>query len=228
MTRRDVETRLPCPVCLGVTMSKTRLSGRGQDLTLDACPRCGGIWFELGEVQRLRAHPPDALWKLVQQRAEPHRGQCHHCQAIILRNAEKCEACGAANRIDCPSCQRQMDAQTHEGLRLDTCRDCRGVWFDHVELEAVWRLAQTSARGAQPRRGASDAAEIGSYLLLDSLMYSPHLVVYGAHAAGMAIETGAHALANAPEVAGAAVEGAGELAAGAFEAIVAIISGIFD
>ena len=227
MKRRDVETRLPCPVCLGVTMRKTRLTGRGQDLTLDACPRCGGIWFELGEVQRLRAHPPDALWKLVQQRHQPHRGPCHHCQAIIDRNAEKCDACGEINRIECPSCQREMDVQTHEGLRLDTCARCRGVWFDHVELEAVWKLALTASRKA-PARYGGDAAEIGTYVVLDSLMYSPHLVVYGAQAAGMAIESGAHALANAPEVAGAAVEGAGELAAGAFEAIVAIISGIFD
>lgn len=227
MNRRDVETRLPCPVCLGVTMSKTRLSGRGQDLTLDACPRCGGIWFELGEVQRLRAHPPDALWKLVQQRHDPHRGPCHQCQAIIDRNADRCEACGEANRIECPSCQREMDVQTHEGLRLDTCRHCRGVWFDHIELEAVWKLAVTSAKSARTGRG-QDAAEIGSYLLLDTLMWSPHLVVYGAHAAGMAIQSGAQALTHAPEVAGAVVEGAGEVAAGAFEAIVAIISGIFD
>lgn len=227
MSRRGIETRLPCPVCLGVTMTKARLAGRGSELTLDACPRCGGIWFELGEVQQLRAHPPGALWKLVQQRREPHRGPCHHCQAIIDRNADKCEACGEANRIECPSCQREMDVQTHEGLRLDTCRECRGVWFDHVELEAVWALALTSARTARTGRG-EEAAEIGSYLLLDTLMWSPHLVVYGAQAAGMAIQSGAQALTNAPEVAGAVVEGAGDVAAGAFEAIVAIISGIFD
>ena len=227
MNRRAVETRLPCPVCLGVTMTKARLTGRGTELTLDACPRCGGIWFELGEVQQLRAHPPAALWKLVQQRHEPHRGPCHNCQAIIDRNADKCEACGEKNRIECPSCQREMDVQTLEGLRLDTCRHCRGVWFDHVELEAVWKLALTSARKSRGGRG-EDAAEIGTYLLLDTLMWSPHLVVYGAQAAGMAIQSGAQALTHAPEVAGAVVEGAGEVAAGAFEAIVAIISGIFE
>jgi Zn-finger nucleic acid-binding protein len=208
MNRRAVETRLPCPVCLGVTMTKARMTGRGSELTLDACPRCGGIWFELGEVQQLRAHPPAALWKLVQQRHEPHRGPCHNCQAIIDRNADKCEACGEKNRIECPSCQREMDVQTLEGLRLDTCRHCRGVWFDHVELEAVWKLALTSAR-----KGRSGSGED---------------VVYGAHAAGMAIQSGAQALTHAPEVAGAVVEGAGEVAAGAFEAIVAIISGIFE
>ena len=50
------ETRWPCPVCLGVKMEKT-VVGKGEggpdSLTLDHCARCGGMWFELGEVQRL-------------------------------------------------------------------------------------------------------------------------------------------------------------------------------
>jgi Zn-finger nucleic acid-binding protein len=228
MTGAAIETRLPCPVCLGVTMKKTTLSGRGQVLVLDHCPRCGGIWFELGEVQHLRAHPPQALWKLVQQNHEPYRGPCHNCQAIIDRNADKCGACGTKNRINCPSCDRELKVETHEGYRLDVCRNCKGVWFDHVELSAIWKLSLQATRDSRRRYGAVDAAADGSSLVLDSLIWAPDLVFHGAHAAGMAVQGGAELLTHAPEAVGALAEGAGEVAGGVFEAIVSIVGGMFD
>jgi Zn-finger nucleic acid-binding protein len=223
-----LETKLPCPVCLGVTMKKTTLTGRGQMLVLDHCPRCSGIWFELGEVQRLRARPPDALWKLVQQRHAPYKGPCHNCQAILDRNADRCGACGTTNRINCPSCDKELSVEEHEGYRLDVCRACKGVWFDHVELEAIWKLSLTASRRAPERSGATDAAEIGSYVLLDSLFWAPHLFLHGAHSAGMAATEVGGAMLSAPDAVGGIAEGAADAASGAFEAIVGIISGLVD
>ena len=37
----------------------------------------------------------------------------------------------------CPCCQSQMQVFHAAGLELDVCPDCRGVWFDGGELEAV-------------------------------------------------------------------------------------------
>jgi Zn-finger nucleic acid-binding protein len=228
---RELEPRYPCPVCLGVRLEKTRVGARGE-LVLDSCRRCGGIWFELGEVQRLKRFRPQTLWDRVDLRDEPFRMQCHACHAPMDRNAVTCAACDWRNTIACPVCERVMEVHTHDGLRLDTCRSCKGVWFDHVELAAIWSVALD--RAVQRRSpGASSAtmpaaAEDGAVLLMYSLAYSPDVVLYGARAAGYAVATSAEALANAPEAAAGLIGGAGEAAASVFESILEIISGLFS
>jgi hypothetical protein len=125
-----------------------------------------------------------------------------------------------------------MDVHTHEGLRLDTCRNCRGVWFDHVELAAIWNLAlDRVARGRTPSASSATVpamAEDGAVVLTYALAYSPEVVLYGARAAGYAVSASAEALANAPEAAAGLIGGAGEAAASVFETILEIISGLFD
>jgi Zn-finger nucleic acid-binding protein len=229
---REIEPRYPCPVCLGVRLEKTRVGARGE-LVLDACRRCGGIWFELGEVQRLKRHRPDALWGHVGLRDEVFRMQCHGCHAPMDRNAVSCPACDWKNTIDCPVCQRPMEPQAHEGLRLDACRTCKGVWFDHVELAAIWSLTLAASQRGRPRRtglatAPSTAAEDGAVVLMHALAYSPDIVLYGARAAGYAVSVSADTLTNAPEAAAGLIGGAGEAAASVFEAILDIISGLFS
>jgi Zn-finger nucleic acid-binding protein len=227
---RELEPRYPCPACLGVRLEKTRVGPRGE-LVLDSCRRCGGIWFELGEVQRLKRFRPQTLWDRVGLRDESFRMQCHACHAPMDRNAATCQACDWRNTLACPVCDRAMEVHTHEGLRLDSCRGCKGVWFDHVELAAIWSLALD--RAAQRRLPATSAslpaaAEDGAVVLMYTLAYSPEVVLYGARAAGYAVSASAEVLANAPEAAVGLIGGAGEAAASVFESILDIISGLFS
>ena len=66
----ELEARYPCPVCLGVQMVKTpvRPTRRGQSggVLLDHCERCGGVWFEAGEVQQMRQLRPELLWRAIE------------------------------------------------------------------------------------------------------------------------------------------------------------------
>jgi Zn-finger nucleic acid-binding protein len=228
-----METRFPCPVCLGVTMEKTPVrtasADHGGTLLLDHCPRCGGAWFEAGEVQRLRAGRPEELWAAIAPRREPYRMQCHSCETILDRDAATCPGCGWRNVLDCPVCQRPMKTATHADVRLDACGSCRGVWFDHAELEHVWRQ-EFAASLAKRRRGltARSAAADGSLILLDALAWNPWLAIEGAHLAGHAVAAGAEVVAQAPEAIGAVAGAAGDAAAGVFETIVEIISGLFS
>ena len=93
----DLEARWPCPVCLGVRMAKTPVAGAG-DLLLDHCPRCGGVWFELGEVSRLRTARVRPLWTRIQPDRKPARMRCHSCGASLSRHDERCA--GAIDRHD--------------------------------------------------------------------------------------------------------------------------------
>jgi Zn-finger nucleic acid-binding protein len=239
---RELEVRYPCPVCLGVIMDKTPVgrppvgrpsAGQGGTLLLDHCGRCGGVWFEAGEVQRLHGYRPELLWEAIAQRSEPFRMQCHGCQSFVERDATACNACGWRNVLDCPVCQRPMETATHRGVKLDACRSCKGVWFDHSELASVWLLAfATSLRNRQSPSRVRGAAEDGTLVVLDALMYTPWLVVDGmrvaGHAAAMSADALGGALAHAPEAASVVVEAAGDAAAGVFETVVEILCGLFS
>lgn len=239
---KKLETRHPCPVCLGVKMEKISLTTtppadtaptsapQSGDLVLDHCARCGGVWFEMGEVQLLRRTDPAALWEKIVRREGVHTMQCHSCTAHVPRSAASCEACGWKVVLECPTCSRDMDVSEQAGMRLDYCTRCKGVWFDHDELAAVWNMEVNAL--AERRQGD---ATLGSVVLLDSLMYDPFMMYYGIHAAGYVAGAAAEALAHAPDMLGSAPEVLGEVAGAAtevagslFETIVEIISSLFE
>ncbi|MBM4182636.1 MAG: hypothetical protein FJ207_00255 [Gemmatimonadetes bacterium] len=222
-----LQTRLPCPVCLGVKMEKVRLSTRravGDDaLVLDHCGRCGGVWFEAGEVARLRGIDASALWKAIVQREDVHAMVCHRCSALVARTEPVCSACGWKVVLDCPECERPMSIQERDGLRLDYCATDKGVWFDHDELTSIWKMQA----GALVRRGRGRDLDVP--VGLEVLLFDPFVLYYGVSAAAHAAGAAGHALASsgAVEAAGGVVEAAGDVAASLFEAIAEIIGGIF-
>ena len=237
--RSTMETRWPCPVCLGVAMQKTTVRSAGTGVTLDACPRCGGIWFERGEARQLARQSPDALWKEVPRRAEPVRPPCHGCATPIDRDVERCPVCGHRNVLRCPHCDLEMERRAHEGLVLDLCRRCEGVWFDHAELSAIWQqnlAAATQRAQRRPNRGET-AAAVGGDVLLNALVWTPDLVLYGAasaaHAAGGVVQSiGSSGLGTvggaAAEAASSAAGVVGDAAEGVFSMIADIIGSLFD
>lgn len=46
--------------------------------------------------------------------------------------------------MNCPRCETAtLDERDRDGVTIDTCRTCRGVWLDRGELEKV--IARTTA-----------------------------------------------------------------------------------
>ena len=244
------EARYPCPVCLGLPMQKIQF--QDPELTLDSCSRCGGIWFDFGEVNQLKQLHPQLAEKHISLRDEDYRMQCHQCSAMMDRNAEVCPECHWKNILACPVCQKPMEVVRFGDIKLDCCKACKGAWFDNIELAQLWngRLDQLSDDYKQ-RRGDNDISpgEEAAYIFLDVLTYSPDLAFYTAEAAvdlishapdlaAGAVELVANTpdlaagaiemLANAPDLAGGVIEGIGHLAGGIFEVIAAILGGIFD
>ncbi len=245
----EPEVRHPCPVCLGVKLSKVRFVPR--DLVLDRCQRCGGIWFDQGEVEQLRKVRRGKARRKIVLTGDAFHMQCHSCRAVMDRNAERCPVCQWRNVIDCPVCTRVMERREVEGLHLDVCAPCRGVWFDRIELAEIWNLRaaaagvlgaaaavawQSGGESGEAQGIAADAAldtavEIAAGVAdtaAEVLIWNPDLLVTGGRALSQGARAAAELISEAPEVLGAVAEAGGDLAGSVFEVIAGIIEALFS
>jgi Zn-finger nucleic acid-binding protein len=230
--RMPLEARLPCPVCLGVQMEKVQVGQGAGLLTLDHCTRCGGVWFEKGEPQRLTRFTPAQLAAVIPPRKAEAVTPCHGCSAPLDRDAERCAACGTENVLRCPACDRKMQRVTQDGVTVDVCARCKGVWFDHAELRHVWTLAVERWRPDGAGRGRN-AVATGADVLLESFFWAPGLTIHatGAAVEGIGAAAGALGSVSAEGAAHAALAGAeavGGAAEGVFSFILELIGSIFD
>ena len=84
-----------------------------QDVEIDLCPTCNGVWFDQGELELLLGS--DAAIDSKAARTDEHLRQC-------------------------PLCPQKMDkVNIGPGRRvlIDTCPDGCGLWFDGNELSEL-------------------------------------------------------------------------------------------
>ncbi len=48
--------------------------------------------------------------------------------------------------MNCPRCESALDERERDGVTIDVCTRCRGVWLDRGELEKLIAYAQEDAR----------------------------------------------------------------------------------
>jgi uncharacterized protein len=69
--------------------------------------------------------------------------------------------------LSCPVCQGAMREIAKEGVLIDTCTQCRGVWLDRGELEKIVGFVDRQA--PEPRsRAAPDRGDRGERYADDS------------------------------------------------------------
>ncbi len=273
----DAEVVLECPVCPTVRMGKMSFA-RKNGPTLDFCPRCGGIWFDRGEVALMKRLRPRTLCeKMGQTHAQnllleagrsntgnasedpkkllqppeafyekySYRAPCRKCRTPFDRNSSQCPTCKRENRIECPLCRKLMTVAAYGNFRLDYCENCMGVWFDNIELGAIWneKTRMSSSEAAVTKSAGFKDDCNGPGLLVNILASDPSIVLASAE---VSLEIGKTAYENigalvsdVPQSAGAvaettfalagsAAESAGELSGEVFETVVEIIAGIFS
>jgi Zn-finger nucleic acid-binding protein len=242
------EPRMSCPVCLGVQLTKLSPSAN-VDLTLDYCGRCGGIWFDKGEVERLRQCRPHALYTRVQLRPDVYHMKCPECGASVERNAPRCPACHRENTLQCPRCERRMRVVFRDELRLDLCQRCRGLWFDNVELARIWNTGIETFADHHPATRKPDTRQ-DDYFLLDHFVWvdtASHPVASpgptpvgevdvgsasgeggGGGGGGGLLDAAGSLFHGIGEAAGTVWEKTGDLAGSVFEGISDAVSGAWD
>lgn len=135
-----------CPSC------KTRLiQDASTGVQVDACPKCGGIWFDGGELARLAQSRPGCLTGLEHGHDPPAAPP----QEALRITGRPCPVCRAA--------MREFQFPWAPGIRLDGCNQCHGIWADDGELAGIEALAvehrRQTAAAAHYRDAA--AAELG-------------------------------------------------------------------
>ena len=91
---------------------------------LEKCHRCDGIWFDRGELERIRdAKIPDIEETLEEKYGNPSYDEGH------VEGYMRCPRCGA---------RLQEQLYTYQDVvRVDRCENCMGFWVDDTELNRI-------------------------------------------------------------------------------------------
>ncbi len=220
-------------------MQKLKITRKdsGVFLTLDYCKRCGGVWFDKDEVKLAQQIQSPKIRQRILQQPQARKIYCHSCNTLMDRNLDQCPDCGWHNRIACPVCEKQLERKQHKQLILDICRSCQGVWFDQVELLALWngpligianasKHQPTSTYTTQQYQGNVVTQAVGDAVVqgtVDGLTYGADILEPGvqplAETAGNAAKGTVNVLTNTPEVAGDVVESLAEVTGAALESL---------
>jgi Zn-finger nucleic acid-binding protein len=90
-----------------------------QEVEIDCCLACGGIWLDAGEIELLVASKAKVDTLLSQMGKGRNRQH---------------------GKRKCPICLKAMDIITigsTDKVKIDHCRRGHGLWFDRGELETV-------------------------------------------------------------------------------------------
>jgi hypothetical protein len=95
------------------------------DVEIDYCTGCSGIWLDAGELEVLLGEPG---------------------RAKSLLDAFKVDSRGTEKARKCPICDKKMQkiivGSSAPPLRIDKCGRGDGLWFDKGELRDIFERAQ--------------------------------------------------------------------------------------
>ena len=245
-----------CPVC----KSGLRNLSVGKGVAIDLCPRCRGSWFDTDELHRVyqdrNAGSALLLPPLPNIKRDPVL--CKQCDTYHSRSEKYCPECKSPLPFLCPGCHKPLQTSHREGLSLDCCHDCKGVWLDGGELTALFQYYSTNIQSRSATSGAGVAA---ADVALDMFIWAPELYIAATaqvlthlpelaskglelagnmpeiaskaaegmiHVAGSASDLATGAISGAIQVAGSVGDAASETAASFIELILDLISGVFD
>lgn len=120
---------------------RTKLVAQKQkDVTVDACPKCQGIYLDKNELKKLSG------------------------DADLNKYLRDMVGYDVDSQLICPSCGGLMDMEAVRGVEVEVCLTCFGLWLDAGELEALVGakgnpVEMTAAKKAElEKSAAADAA----------------------------------------------------------------------
>jgi len=133
-----LETRAKCP--RDSSPLETHVVGPGR---FSVCNRCHGIWVEAADLDSYLEVPSES-WKLPLPKADGADVPRHD-------NSARCLCAGSP----------WMETRKRDGVKVDVCPQCNGVWLDGGELALLLE------RGQKPESSHSD---VMGYELVDFVL----------------------------------------------------------
>lgn len=107
---------LACLKCTSV-LDKARI----EDVEVDHCPACGGLWLDHGEIERISR-------KMVSEIDRLRR---------LLSPSGGPPAVPSEIQTSCPACTGEMKEVTLGSIRIDFCSRCKGFFLDRGEIDGA-------------------------------------------------------------------------------------------
>lgn len=96
-----------------------------EDVEIDYCTFCSGIWLDAGELEQLLGEPE---------------------KAVRLLDSFRIDSESEEKTRKCPICYKKMQkiivGTSKPVLLIDKCRKGDGLWFDKGELQDIFDRAQ--------------------------------------------------------------------------------------
>jgi Zn-finger nucleic acid-binding protein len=109
------------------------------NVELDKCHKCDGIWFDKGELEKLR----DSGVTDLEEAIETKYGDPAYEQNSV------------EGYMRCPRCDGRLFSHSYTyvvPVKVDTCQKCLGMWLDDGELDKI----------VGQKKGLDDAAASGT------------------------------------------------------------------
>ena len=108
-----------------------------KDVTVDACPKCKGIFLDKNELKKLTG------------------------DADLNKYLRDMVGYDVDSQLICPACGGLMDAEHVRGVEVEVCLTCFGLWLDHGELDALvaakGKPVETTAAKEEELKKAAEA-----------------------------------------------------------------------
>ncbi len=105
---------LRCPVCVKSDMVVLEL----EEIEVDHCLSCGGVWLDAGELE------------LLMGAADRAAARDKLRDTGVAAGSRKCPICGK-------TMEKAVSSSAEGEVTLDRCPAGHGIWFDDGELQAV-------------------------------------------------------------------------------------------
>lgn len=65
--------------------------------------------------------------------------------------------------MKCPKCTSTLEQVVYEGIEVDRCTSCKGIWFDIGEMEALRTTKAAASIDVDDTRAGTQMSEIDRY-----------------------------------------------------------------
>ena len=109
------------------------------DVEIDQCSKCHGIWLDRGELARIEKSRENDYSEAIKNSAYADKinGFVDMTNNAPLETTIKSTD---RNNLNCPSCGDMLYRKEHgffSKITIDSCITCRGIWLDKGELQAI-------------------------------------------------------------------------------------------